>query len=171
MMTDALKITEAKSEQDYRAGGELILGFLNWNRARLDKGWPREAFEIQEHIRDDVINLGRRHLEGWTIYIGRIGSEVVGCVAIRPLSEKVCELKRLFVVEHLRRAGVGRVLCKFALDAARQRGFGRMMLDTADVQNEATALFVDLGFEPCPPYKAYPEEVLKRVHFMEARLN
>ena len=70
------------------------------------------------------------------------------------------------VVPHLQRAGVGRALCLKAIGTARERGFKRMMLDTADLQVEAVSLFEDLGFRRSVPHRDYSPEVLSRVVFM-----
>jgi GNAT superfamily N-acetyltransferase len=76
----------------------------------------------------------------------------------------------LFVVPHLQRAGLGRALCERAIEAARQRGFRRITLDTADVQFEALGLFEGLGFKPSTPHREYTPEVNARVVFMEKDL-
>jgi len=170
-MPNSLEITEAVTPDDFRAAGDMILAFLAWNRQRLGKDWPREAFEIHERIREDVTNLEARNgREGWRIYLARLGGELAGCAAIRPLSELTCELKRLFVMQHFQRIGIGRKLCGSVIAAAKALGYGEMKLDTADLQVEALGLFEELGFEECAPYKSYPPQVLDRVVFMQKNL-
>ena len=172
MSSQYLDIAEARSDEELREAAEMIYGFLTWNCKRLADGWPVEAFEVQERVRDDVVNLGARAAaEGWAIFIAHLGDELAGCVALRPLSETVCELKRLFVVPHLQRAGLGRALCQRAIEAARERGFKRMTLDTADVQFEALSLFEGLGFRPSTPHRHYTPEVTARVVYMEKVLD
>jgi putative acetyltransferase len=149
----------------------MILAFLAWNRQRLGKDWPSEAFEIHDRIREDVTNLQSRNArEKWRIYLARIGGELVGCAAIRPLNHRTCELKRLFVLQHFQRIGIGRALCEHVIVAARALGFDEINLDTADVQVEALGLFEELGFVKCGPYKTYPQQVLDRVVFMQKAL-
>jgi hypothetical protein len=76
-MAYSLDISEAATPEDFRAAGEMILGFLAWNRQRLDGDWPIEAFELHDRIREDVVGLENRKLrEGWRIYLARIGSEL-----------------------------------------------------------------------------------------------
>jgi len=163
-----LRISEAQTEAEFRDAAEMILGFLVWNRKRLADGWPIEAFEVQERVRDDVVHLQKRaEAEGWIVFIAHLSDELAGCVVLRPRSPEICELKRLFVVPHLQRAGLGRALCARAIDAARERGFKRMILDTADVQFEALSLFEGLGFLPSTPHRHYTPEVNARVVFME----
>jgi GNAT superfamily N-acetyltransferase len=170
-MPNSLEIVEAATPDDFRAAGDMILAFLAWNRQRLGKDWPSEAFEIHDRIREDVTNLQSRNArEKWRIYLARIGGELVGCAAIRPLNHRTCELKRLFVLQHFQRIGIGRALCEHVIVAARALGFDEMNLDTADLQVEALGLFEELGFVKCGPYKTYPQQVLDRVVFMQKAL-
>jgi len=162
-----LRIFEASSDEELSQAAEMIFGFLKWNRQRLADGWPFEAFEVQERVRDDLVNLRKRAAEqSWTIFVAKLSEEVAGCVVLRPIDRDACELKRLFVLPHLQRAGLGRALCQTAIASASAHGFKRMTLDTADVQFEALSLFEDLGFKPASPHRDYSPEVKKRVVFM-----
>lgn len=57
-----------------------------------------------------------------------------------------CWLEDLFVEEHARGTGVGRVLVDAALDAARARGAARIELDTNETNLAAIALYERAGF-------------------------
>jgi len=166
-----LEIKEATTPEDFRAAGDMMLGFLAWNRQRLNGDWPNEAFELHDRIREDVVGLENRNLrEGWRIYLARIGSELAGCAVLKPIDPMSCELKRLFVVRHLQRLRVGSAICEHIFTAAKQLGFNLIKLDTADVQVEALSLFEQLGFARCEPYKQYPPQILSRVVFMQRDL-
>jgi GNAT superfamily N-acetyltransferase len=84
--------------------------------------------------------------------------EAMGCIALRPLSEDTCEMKRLYVVPVYRAAGVGRQLVEHLIAEARSIGYRHMYLDTLPVMADAQRLYERLGFRDIPPYRHNPIE-------------
>lgn len=80
----------------------------------------------------------------------------VGCVGVRPLSEDTGEMKRLYVRDGVRGTGLGRRLSAAAIDAARDLGYQRLVLDTHESMQPAIALYRSLGFRDSDPYYANP---------------
>jgi putative acetyltransferase len=93
-----------------------------------------------------------------------------GCVALRPLDDQYCEMKRMFVYPYLRGRGIGLALSQRVIEHARSRGYRAMRLDTSIRQAEAEALYSLLGFEVIPPYYELPAALRDWLVFTELTL-
>jgi len=101
------------------------------------------------------------------LFIALDGDEAAGCIALRPLGEDVCEMKRLYLRPSLRGKGAGRALALRVIDEARAMGYRVMRLDTLPMMREAQALYESLGFRTIPPYYDNP---VVGARFMERTL-
>jgi ribosomal protein S18 acetylase RimI-like enzyme len=95
-----------------------------------------------------------------TLFLAWVNESLAGCCALRPLDSSdysnAAEMKRLYVRPLFRGLGIGRQLSEAVLDAARNRGYSCVLLDTLDDMESARALYEDLGFQEIPPYYHNP---------------
>jgi putative acetyltransferase len=95
--------------------------------------------------------------EGYAaLFLAKDGGAPAGCAAMRRLDGRRAEMKRLYVRPGHRGKQLGRRLTQEVIDAARQAGFSRLLLDTLPQMDRALALYLSLGFTETGAYLAEP---------------
>jgi putative acetyltransferase len=102
------------------------------------------------------------------ILLAWVGDELAGCIALRPLEPKVCEMKRLWVRSRFRGRALGEHLSRELIACAANMGYAAMRLDTLASMGAAQRLYRSLGFREIPAYYANP---LPGTLYMERRLS
>jgi putative acetyltransferase len=156
-----MDVRPAETDHDLDAVRRLFNSFLAWHRQRHS-----DDLDLIEAYFDDAAYA--QEIEGLpgaygppdgALFVCWDAGLALGCVALRPLHEHSCEMKRMFVPPMARGRGVGRALADAVLEQARAAGYREMYLDTSVRQAEAIALYRDLGFEEVEPYYDVPEEM------------
>lgn len=101
------------------------------------------------------------------LYLARADGKPAGCVALRKLDDKTCEMKRLYVRPQFRRKRIGAALVNRLLSDAREIGYQYMNLDTLPMLTTAIHMYRRLGFYEIPRYNDSP---LPETIFMQLKL-
>ncbi|UCC78428.1 MAG: GNAT family N-acetyltransferase [Candidatus Zixiibacteriota bacterium] len=149
---------------------------MNWNRTEYLMAESDDHLAIakqlfMEYARSLEFNLGFQDFEeeiaempgqygppDGCILLAFCDDVPVGCVALRKLEERICEMKRLYVKPEFRRLGIGRTLSVKIIDEAKRLGYDKMRLDTLSTMKEAISIYRQLGFHNIEPYRYNPFE-------------
>lgn len=101
------------------------------------------------------------------LLIARDGADAAGCIALRRFDATSGEVKRLYVRPAARGQGLGGALALQVIEAAREIGYRRLVLDTLEPMTAARSLYRSRGFREIPAYYANP---LPGAIYMELRL-
>lgn len=90
------------------------------------------------------------------LMLAQINQKPCGCIALKPLEEGVCEMKRLYVSPDHRGLRVGRKLVDAIIKRAKDLGYKKMKLDTLPSMERAVNLYESIGFRDTIPYCVNP---------------
>ena len=92
------------------------------------------------------------------LLIAYIDGDAAGCVGVRELSDKIAELKRMFVRPEFRNFKIGVKLLSLILDISRELGYSKIRLDTLPDMVQAQKLYRSFGFSEIQSYRYNPIE-------------
>lgn len=139
---------------------------------RIDDLTGSEIAELlNEHLRDmyrvtppesvhalDLESLRKPEITFWTIWDD---GTLAGCGALKELDPEHGEIKSMRTASSHQRRGVAKLMLQHILHEAAQRGYSRVSLETGamDFFLPARELYAQFGFEECPPFGEYVEDV------------
>ncbi|MFN0162706.1 MAG: GNAT family N-acetyltransferase [Burkholderiales bacterium] len=125
---------------------------------------------LEEHLRNmyevsppesvhalDISGLRRPEVSFWAAWEGDL---LLGCGALKALDASHGEVKSMRTPSALRRRGAGKAILAHIITTARQRGYGRLSLETGSMAAFAPAcrLYESFGFRYCAPFGSYTED-------------
>ena len=142
-----IKIVEVKTAKQYAEIKKLFLEYETW----LGFDLSFQSFE------KEVSTLPGKYKPPWgSILIALYHEKIAGCIALRPLEQTICEMKRFFVRPQFRGKGIGRLLAKAIIKKAKDIGYIKMRLDTHNSFKPAIAIYKNLGFKETGAYYENP---------------
>lgn len=106
-----------------------------------------------QNFQDELRSLPGTYSEpNGVIFLAKDKGKIAGCIALRPIDDLICEMKRLYIRPQFRSKGYGRALAKRILVEARKMHYKKMRLDTVTSMTAAISLYQSMGFKDIPPY-------------------
>ena len=83
---------------------------------------------------------------------------IVGTFGLYPFTKDVYELRKMYLLKHVRGKGLGRSMLTYAIALAKEKHYTRMILETISPLKEAISLYKQAGFK-----EFIPAEINERV--------
>jgi len=116
----------------------------------------RKYLEIQKYDHE-IENLEEKYgLPKGRLYVAYYENNVAGCIALRPLNDTQCEMKRLYVRPDFRGKGIAKILTEKIISDAKEMGYGSMLLDTLPFLQTAIRMYKKMGFYEIACYNDSP---------------
>jgi len=142
-----IHLAQPKSDEDWCQARKLVEEYAA--SLNLDLSFQDFAHELEHLTSEYALPTG-------AFLLAEERGVYVGCVGVRQFSDGIGEIKRLYVTPPARARGVGRLLAKGIVAAAKQLGYTRLLLDTLPFMKEAQSLYVSLVFKPTAAYRFNP---------------
>jgi len=142
-----LAIRRATGESDIAVARRLFEDYAAW--IAIDLSFQNFAEELRG-LPGEYTPPGGALLLAWA------EARPAGCIAVRRIDDRDCEMKRLYVRDAFRGLSAGERLAREAMEWARAAGYQRMLLDTLPSMRAAHKLYERLGFIEIPSYRFNP---------------
>jgi N-acetylglutamate synthase-like GNAT family acetyltransferase len=93
-----------------------------------------------------------------TFIIAKENDKIVGCIGMKKLENKICEMKRLFVNDNYKGKGIGKKLVEIMIKEAKLIHYEKMRLDTLDTMEAALNIYYKNNFYKIEPYYNNPAD-------------
>ncbi len=149
MVSNHFEIIPARSAANFASAADLFREY----QIELGRDLTFQGFE--EELRT-LARVYARPTGDLLLLLDLEANEYAGCVAVKPLEDHRCEMKRLFVRPPYRKKKYGRHLVQAILDVATELGYREMWLDTLIELKAAIRLYECMGFIETAPYNDNP---------------
>jgi putative acetyltransferase len=148
----------ASSEEDYRIAKGLFAEYAASIKIDLDfQKFDEELLILKEMYGPPFGG----------IILAKEAEEILGCVAVRKITDTIGELKRMYVKPAHQNKGLGKILLNEAIHLAKSCNYSKVRLDTLEEMFAAINLYKQAGFYEIAPYYFNP---IPTVIFFEKQL-
>lgn len=156
MRTDNVKIIPA-----YDCGQEVRELFSEYTGLLIKGDADFAGYLAKQNYDEELEHLEVKYGKPYgRLYLAYCDEELAGCIGLKKIDEKHCEMKRLYVRPKFRGNHLGATLAKKIIDDAKEIGYSHILLDTLPFLQDAIRMYKKLGFYEIESYNNSPMDNL-----------
>ena len=110
-----------------------------------------------QHYEEEINHLEKKYgMPFGRLYLAYWNGEAAGCIGLKNIDKKNCEMKRLYVRPQFRENNIGKLLIQKIISDAKEIGYSYMLLDTLPFLEKAVHLYEKFGFYTIDCYNNSP---------------
>lgn len=145
--------TVIMAERPDTADAMLLISELEAHLEPLYPKTSRHGYSVEKLMEQAV-----------AFFITRHDGVLAGCGGIELFGVEYGEIKRMYVRPQFRGLGLAKLMLDHLAAYAQERDVHLLRLETGIHQNEAIALYEQMGFQRIPPFGIYKEDPLSRFY-------
>ena len=128
--------------------------------------------DIEDEVDFTMDNLDKFEKPDGRLLLVEVDGQIAGTISLRKIRNDSGEIKRMFVRPKFRGKKLGNLMIEEVIEVAKENGYSKLYLDTAQYMSSAVTLYKKFGFEETEPYPEciVPKEFWEKLIFMKKEL-
>ena len=136
---------------------EINTLFSEYTNMLIAKDSSFQNYLVLQHYDGELNHLEEKYgMPSGRLYLAYCNGEAAGCIGLKNIDEKNCEMKRLYVRPQFRENNIGKLLIQKIISDAKEIGYSYMLLDTLPFLQNAIHIYKKSGFYEIESYNDSP---------------
>ena len=128
--------------------------------------------DVEHEVDFTMNNLDKFEEPDGSLLLVEVDGQIAGTISLRKIRDDSGEIKRMFVRPNFRGKKIGNLMIEEVIKVAKENGYSKLYLDTAQYMSSAVTLYKKFGFEETEPYPEciVPKKLWEKLIFMKKKL-
>ena len=150
----------------------ILTEFMTFIANELMKPPWKFNVDVDHEVDFTMNNLDKFDKPDGRLLLVKVDGQIAGTISLRKIRDDSGEIKRMFVRPKFRGKKLGNLMIEEVIEVAKENGYSKLYLDTAQYMSSAVTLYKKFGFEEIEPYPEciVPKELWEKLIFMKKEL-
>jgi GNAT superfamily N-acetyltransferase len=164
-------IYQVQTQDDIDGVRELLFEYLSWATDQAKELYD-EVVDVNEMLDHSMSEINLFSPPSGRLLLAMEEGAAAGVACMKGIREETCEIKRMYVRPVYRGKKIGRNLLDQLIRDAKEIGYSKILLDSAQFMREAHSLYRSAGFKDIElyPETEMSEDFQEHMVYMELEL-